>query len=213
MGEQFRTSLCIFNSFLFHGLLIILVSWVWTPLNTKVVTPQGISIVYNATPSNTMKEKKDSPQPYSRKIRKKTLTKAKMPVLIKKKKIQDKHSLQTKKVRKKNKGTPLVGQVNGKKKIALKDQYLFDLKILIEENKAYPKAAQLLGQQGLVKIQFKIKPTGEFADIALANECPYHKLNQAALKLIRKIQRFKPLPNSLKETQLAVVLPIEYILN
>ena len=213
MGKQFRTSLCIFSSFLFHGVLIILVSWVWTSQHKKVVSPQGISIVYSSTPSNTTKQEKASSQPYSHKIRKKALTKAKAPVLVKQRKNQDKHLLQTKKAHKKNKGTPLVGQVNGQKKITLKDKYVFDLKTLIEKNKAYPKAAQLLGQQGLVKIQFKVKPTGEFAEIALANECPYHKLNQAALKLIRKIQRFKPLPNALKETHLAVVLPIEYILN
>jgi len=92
------------------------------------------------------------------------------------------------------------------------DEYLLELRRLIDRNKSYPKVARRLKQHGIVVISIKINKEGIFEDISLNQKSTSSILDRAALRLVQSINRFKPLPKqyaSLTEFK----VPIKYVFN
>ena len=87
--------------------------------------------------------------------------------------------------------------------------YAQQLKGFIERNKFYPRSALRLKHSGTVKIHLEIAPNGLFKAVHLAENCPHDSLNQAAISLIKKLKRFKPLPPEFV-TSKNFVIPIAY---
>ena len=87
--------------------------------------------------------------------------------------------------------------------------YAQQLKAFIEDNKFYPRTAVRLKQTGVVKIRLEINEDGLFQNIQLVQASPHKNLNQAALELLKKLKRFKPLPKELLTTK-GFVVPIAY---
>ena len=87
--------------------------------------------------------------------------------------------------------------------------YAQQLKGFIERNKFYPRSALRLKHSGTVKIHLEIAPDGQFTAVHLAENCPHDSLNKAALSLIKRLKRFKPLPPEFV-TSKNFVIPIAY---
>lgn len=93
---------------------------------------------------------------------------------------------------------------------SISDHYIYDLKLLLEQRKVYPKTAKVLEQEGTVVVSFTINADGSFSDIHLEKPSRYSKLNEASLKLIENIKQFNPIPAELKKDKWVITVPIEY---
>lgn len=89
--------------------------------------------------------------------------------------------------------------------------YAEELKIYLERNKKYPRRALRLKQSGIVLVQLKIKSNGEFGEIELVQPSSFPLLDQAALNLISRLGRFKPLPAGLGSST-NFTIPVAYVL-
>jgi len=101
------------------------------------------------------------------------------------------------------------GSKNGQA-VSLKQRYLYELAKYIERNKVYPKKARKLKQQGRVFISFIIDANGNFQNLKLIKSSSFKSLDKGALKLLKNISTFKPLPTDLKVSSLSVTQPITY---
>lgn len=94
-----------------------------------------------------------------------------------------------------------------------KEIYLSELRSLIESKKTYPSTAKTLGETGTVEVHFWIKKSGEISNVEIAKPCASRKLNQAALELVRKIEKFRAFPEKMLEEKIELVLPVVYKLD
>lgn len=117
---------------------------------------------------------------------------------------------QNQKVAKQKEQSPTKSENN--KVQGIYDQYLMDLSKLLSKKKEYPSQARKMRIEGLVKIQFKILPSGQFQNIELI-EKSHELLNKAALSLVQKASPFKAFPSELDKEEINVTLPIAYHLN
>jgi len=109
-------------------------------------------------------------------------------------------------------GNGQVGDPNGRE-ASISEHYLYELKLVIEQNKIYPKPARMAGHEGKVTVAFTILKDGSITDIKLLEACPFSKLNEAAVKLIENIKTFKAIPEELGRDSWSLNVPIQYSLN
>ena len=165
-----------------------------------------------------------------KKIKKKTIKK-----IIKKKKVIKKKRIIKKATKKPiNKKAPTIKSVATKKKVpkekiqkriprlqssspkqkTIKNNYLAKVRSTIEHRKKYPRTAKRLRQQGVVIIGFTIYKNGHIGDIKLVKKSSYAKLNHAAIKILKRIGAFSPIPKDFRESSISLTVPIRYkILN
>ncbi len=98
--------------------------------------------------------------------------------------------------------------IQHRKKIKL--NYVQQLKTYIEQNKFYPRAALRLNQTGVVKIRLEIAPDGLFKNVTIVQTSVHENLNRAALKLVKNLRHFKPLPGIFKDST-PFIIPIAYM--
>ncbi len=113
-------------------------------------------------------------------------------------------------VKKVTKVKPKKQLVSNEKKDFIKNEYLSKLREVIEKNKVYPKRAKRLKQEGKVLISFEILKDGTIKKINLKDPSKFKRLNNAALDLLKKINRFKPIPKELEKNSLTIDIPISY---
>ncbi len=173
--------------------------------------------------------KKVSPQEEIKKIEpknkvpKKTIKKNSKKIVKKaKRKVTKKIEKEIKEVKQDN--TKIVPQVLNKTKIAkskeivkpfvnkqkIKNSYLAKVRAKIEKNKVYPKNAKRLRQQGKVVVSFIISKDGYIKMINLKSACPYKRLNNAAINILKTIVKFEPIPIELQKNKWAIDIPIVY---
>lgn len=93
-----------------------------------------------------------------------------------------------------------------------KERYLYELKVLIESRKVYPAMAKRLRETGRVIVAFEILKDGHIQRVHLARPSHFSHLNEAALRLISGIEKYRPLPSSISEEKLSLKIPVEYVL-
>ena len=93
---------------------------------------------------------------------------------------------------------------------ALENEYLSKLRRLIEENKTYPRAAKRLNQMGKVHISFVISKDGQVRNAKIVRDSSYERLNDAALEILSKIEKFEPIPEKLNKNSWEITVPIIY---
>ena len=93
---------------------------------------------------------------------------------------------------------------------ALEDEYLSKLRYLIEKNKIYPQSAKRLNQMGKVHVCFVISKDGQIKDVKVVKDSNYKRLNDAALEILAKINRFEPIPEKLNKNSWEITVPIVY---
>nr|VFK19763.1 MAG: protein TonB [Candidatus Kentron sp. LPFa]VFK34156.1 MAG: protein TonB [Candidatus Kentron sp. LPFa] len=87
--------------------------------------------------------------------------------------------------------------------IAVREEknYLAMLRARIERKKYYPRASQRRGEEGKVIVRFVIRRNGEFTDLAVVRSSGIRRLDDAALKTLRRITPFEPIPAALGRKQ------------
>jgi len=89
--------------------------------------------------------------------------------------------------------------------------YAQELKLFLEKNKHYPRQAIRLKQSGVVIVRVRITTRGGFKNVEVTGPSSFPILNQAAINLLNKLGKFKPLPKKLKgDTQFTI--PVSYVM-
>lgn len=91
--------------------------------------------------------------------------------------------------------------------------YLEEVRKKIDFHKVYPKASQLLKEEGLVKIQIRLSKQGEIKSMELIAPSPYERLNKAALLALNRAAPFAPSPQGIAEDPLIIEVPIRFVVN
>ena len=94
----------------------------------------------------------------------------------------------------------------------LKLKFSERLKAFIEQNKVYPKRALRMRQTGTVTIKMMIRSDGKFENIQLLSSSNNPVLDNSALKLLKNLQKFGPLPGNLGD-RAEFIIPLAYKLN
>ena len=140
------------------------------------------------------------------------------PVKKVKKKKKIKKKVKKKKVKKKKKKKKKVkpskaAKVSTKAKRSApkmsKRTYMGKVRRLIERNKRYPRAAERMRQQGTVRIRFTISRNGRISGARVVGSSSHARLNKAALKILRKIGAFPPIPRGLGSS-MTITVPVKY---
>ena len=93
---------------------------------------------------------------------------------------------------------------------ALENEYLSKLRYIIEKNKIYPQSAKRLNQMGKVHVNFIISKDGQIIDVKIVKDSNYQRLNDAALEILAKINKFEPIPEKLNKNSWEITVPIVY---
>ena len=90
--------------------------------------------------------------------------------------------------------------------------YLSQIQDRLEKAKRYPWLARLRGQEGIVRLKFMIKPSGEPWNIQLIQSSHWEILDDEAFSLVKRVGRFPVLPSLFKEgidVEVPVVFELE----
>lgn len=100
-------------------------------------------------------------------------------------------------------------QIGNEKTEVMRLTYAQALNLYISKNKHYPRKARKLRHSGTVAVKFRVNQHGKFEHVHLEKGCNHDSLNKAAIKLIKKLGQFKPLPENLGMSQ-EFIVPIRY---
>ncbi len=90
------------------------------------------------------------------------------------------------------------------------NSYLGSIILLINREKTYPLIARRKGQQGKVVLELTINRAGGLQSVKLSEPSPFEELNQAAIDIVRSINRYPPLPADFLPQELRLKIPVEY---
>lgn len=93
----------------------------------------------------------------------------------------------------------------------MREMYKAELRSRIEENKFYPAIARRMGQTGVVIVAFTLLEDGNIINIRIDKPSPYERLNQAGVEAVKKVQRFKPIPDELGLKEMDVKVPVKFV--
>jgi protein TonB len=93
---------------------------------------------------------------------------------------------------------------------ALENEYLSKLRYLIEKNKIYPNSAKRLNQMGKVHLYFVISKDGQIKNAKILKDSSFKRLDEAALEILSKINKFEPIPEKLNKNSWEITVPIIY---
>ncbi|WP_413283695.1 TonB family protein [Vibrio sp. MA40-2] len=80
-------------------------------------------------------------------------------------------------------------------------------KIANSANRMYPKKAQRNNQQGVIKVSFYLLEDGTIEKVAIVEESKFTALNKAAVKAVKRVKKYKPLPEGINNY---FVIPISF---
>lgn len=106
----------------------------------------------------------------------------------------------------------LIGDPNGTGPRTPVSEYLVGLRAYIDERKVYPAMSRRMGETGKVLISLEVLRNGTIQDVKLKSGSQYSRLNEAALKTVSEVKKYKPLPDSIDGEKISVVVPIEFTL-
>lgn len=89
------------------------------------------------------------------------------------------------------------------------EAYVMELRHFIEKQKFYPRKAARLKQTGEVEIDVEIDQFGHFVSVDIKKASRFSSLNSAAIKLLKEISKFKPLPQKMGE-KITLSIPLKY---
>lgn len=92
----------------------------------------------------------------------------------------------------------------------LEQRYMAALRQAIEAQKYYPRRARRLGHQGSVRIEFILERDGRLRDIRIAESSGSRALDKAALKAVKTVGRFEPIPQELAQRRWPLDVALNY---
>lgn len=104
-----------------------------------------------------------------------------------------------------------LGVANGKA-TSEKERYVYELRMLLEGRKTYPRLARQMREEGKVLLHVEILSNGEIRTVQIKEPSSYKRLNEAAVHLVSEIRQYRPIPKTISEASLRIEIPIEYTL-
>jgi TonB family protein len=80
-------------------------------------------------------------------------------------------------------------------------------KVANSANKIYPKKAKRRNQQAVVKVGFRLRKDGTIEDVQLIHKSEFPALNKAAIKAVKRVKKYKPLPEGINNY---FIIPINF---
>lgn len=105
-----------------------------------------------------------------------------------------------------------IGDLQGTQ-ASVRERYLYELEAFINQHKSYPARARHMGLSGRVEVAFHLDLDGTIRDPHVVRPCIHDLLNDAAVKLVADVGKFRPIPAELAVPVLHVTVPIEYELH
>ncbi len=96
--------------------------------------------------------------------------------------------------------------------LKLEDDYRQDLLRAIARHKTYPDAARRRGREGEVEVRFSLRQDGTISRISIEESSGWRGLDQAAIKSLKRLGRFKPIPAELKRENWEFLVTIRFYL-
>jgi protein TonB len=90
--------------------------------------------------------------------------------------------------------------------------YLAALASRIDRSKFYPRASRRLGEEGIAVVGFVIRRDGELTDIHIVESSGHRRLDEAALKTLRRATPFERIPDAIDREQWPITVPIAFSL-
>jgi len=109
-------------------------------------------------------------------------------------------------------GSQLIGEPNGTGSRTPISEYLVGLRAYFDERKVYPPMSRRMGETGKVLVSLEVLRNGTIQDVKLKSGSRFSRLNEAALKTVSDVKKYKPLPDSIDGEKISVVVPIEFTL-
>lgn len=92
----------------------------------------------------------------------------------------------------------------------IKSQYHAELRARIDENKFYPPLSRRLGQKGLVIVAFTLLEDGNIINVRIDSPSSFERLNESALEAVKKVGKFRPIPQELGESKMDIKVPVKF---
>jgi len=96
---------------------------------------------------------------------------------------------------------------------AIRDAYISELAVLLQNRKKYPRMARKLRQQGVVLVRFTIEIDGQITNVSVTAASPFELLNDAARQTVEQLSFYKPIPDALQVPKLVITVPVNYEVN
>jgi len=88
--------------------------------------------------------------------------------------------------------------------------FLTEFMAELSRHKYYPRSARVRQQQGKVVVKLSLQRDGAIEEIELEQPSRYPALNRAAVRSVRRMNRFKPFPESLNRDVWRLSVPFRY---
>jgi TonB family protein len=88
--------------------------------------------------------------------------------------------------------------------------YTQDIKRKVDELKRYPKRALEAGWQGITRVRVHLAADGSVLDVAVEEKSEHSVLDEAALKMVKSLKPFPPLPDALRGKEHTIIVPIQF---
>jgi protein TonB len=93
-----------------------------------------------------------------------------------------------------------------------KQHYLAALAAKINRSKYYPTGSRRRGEEGKVVVRFIVQKNGELTDFTIVESSGSRRLDAAALKTLRRVTPFRPIPDDLNRDHWPISVPIAFSL-
>ncbi len=82
----------------------------------------------------------------------------------------------------------------------------------LEQQKRYPRSAQMRREQGVVYLRFTMDRTGRLLSARIERSSGHADLDEEVLALIKRAEPLPPFPASMPQAQLELVAPFQFFL-
>ena len=90
--------------------------------------------------------------------------------------------------------------------------YVATLQAWLERHKQYPRSARLRRQQGVAMLYFVINREGRVLDYRVQQSSGYPVLDEEVTDMVQRAQPLPPIPDSMDENRLELVVPVQFFL-
>lgn len=104
-----------------------------------------------------------------------------------------------------------VGNSDGRA-ATIKEIYISEVRSKIEANKFYPLISRRMGQTGIAVVGFTLLKDGSIIDLHVHKSSKFDRLDASAMDAVKKVGRFRPIPNELGESQMDITVPVKFYL-
>ena len=94
--------------------------------------------------------------------------------------------------------------------VSVEQAYKTALQAEIARHRSYPRIARRLRQEGTVEVGFVVLADGRLTDIELVDSSGYELLDHAAVKAVRDVRQFRPIPSELARKRWNLSVPLNF---